>query len=127
MIVLDASAAVLGLTRSSAARELLSSESIGCPHLIDSDVAESLRKLVLRGDLKVPDAARALGRWARLGIERFPTVGLLPRVWELRDNVTSYDATYVALAESLDVPLVTGDHRLARAPGPRCLITTTRS
>lgn len=123
MIVLDASAAVLGLVADGTARELMASERISCPHLVDSQVTEAFRKLVLRHDITTGDAARALDRWRRLGIERFPTVGLLPRVWDLRDNVTAYDATYVALAETLEVAVVTGDHRLAQAPGPRCPIT----
>jgi predicted nucleic acid-binding protein len=53
-------------------------------------------------------------------------VGLLGRIWELRDNVTAYDATYVALAEALDCSLVTADARLARASGPLCPITVLR-
>jgi predicted nucleic acid-binding protein len=54
-------------------------------------------------------------------------VGLLGRVWELRENVTAYDACYIALAEALDVPLVTADARLGLAAGPRCQITVIRS
>ncbi len=127
MIVLDASAAVLGLVADGAARELMASERIGCPHLVDPEVTEALRKLVLRGEIRATDAGRALDRWSRLGIERFATVGLLRRVWELRDNITAYDATYIALAETLEAPVVTGDRRLAQAPGPRCLITTVRT
>ena len=52
--------------------------------------------------------------------------GLLSRIWELRDNVSAYDATYVAVAEALEAPLVTADGRLARAPGPRCTVTVVR-
>lgn len=61
--------------------------------------------------------------WARLGVQRIDTIGLLPRVWELRDNLTAYDATYVAVAEALDADLVTADQRLTRAPGIRCSTT----
>ncbi len=64
--------------------------------------------------------------WQRLGLERVGVSGLLGRVWELRENLSAYDATYVALAEALESPLVTADGRLARAPGPRCTITLVR-
>jgi len=59
---------------------------------------------------------------ADLPLERAPSVPLLPRCWELREKVTFHDAAYVALAELLDVPLLTADQRLARASGPRCTI-----
>jgi predicted nucleic acid-binding protein len=81
---------------------------------------------VLRGQIGADDAGAALARWARLGVRRFAVVGLLARVWELRDNLTAYDATYVALAEALACELVTADARLAQAPGPRCRITVVR-
>ena len=64
--------------------------------------------------------------WGRLGIERFGVSGLLDRIWELRDDLSAYDATYVAVAETLDAPLLTADGRLARAPGPRCTVTVVR-
>ena len=70
--------------------------------------------------------ASALARWARLGLLRFGLPGLLDRMWALRANVSAYDAGYVALAEALDCALITGDARLARAPGPRCAITVVR-
>lgn len=72
-------------------------------------------------------AWRATEVWMHLGVERLGVQGLLPRVWELRGNMSAYDATYVALAEALEAPLVTADGRLARAPGPRCLITVVPS
>lgn len=72
------------------------------------------------------DASRALDVWGRLGVERVGVRGLLGRIWELRDNLSAYDATYVAVAEALESPLLTADGRLARAPGPRCTITVLR-
>ena len=60
-------------------------------------------------------------------MERFGARGLLPRIWELRDSVSSYDATYVALAEALECALLTADGRLARAHGPRCPVNVVRS
>lgn len=59
-------------------------------------------------------------------MRRFAAVGLLPRIWELRDNLTAYDATYVALAEALACELLPADARLARAPGPTCPVTVVR-
>lgn len=75
------------------------------------------------GTLGGADAWAALRTWQRLGVTRYPMTGLLDRVWELRDAVSAYDATYVALAESLDCALVTADARLSRAAGPRCAVT----
>lgn len=123
MIVADASAAVSAVLRDGAARRLFGSDAVCVPHLVDSEVANALRGLARRGVLS-DDAARILlVRWAELGVERFAVTGLLPRIWELRENVTAYDATYVALAEALGVALVSADARLARAVGPRCPIT----
>lgn len=126
MIVVDASAAVLGLLNDGDARTMLREASIVCPHLADSEVAHALRTLTHRGDVKAVDATRALEVWGRLGVERVSVKGLLGRIWELRDHLSAYDATYVALAEALGSPLVTADGRLARAPGPRCTVTVVR-
>jgi len=124
--VIDASAAVLGLLNDGDARAMLSEASVVCPHLTDSEVAHALRGQVLRGEVAATDATRAIDTWGRLGIERVGVRGLLGRIWELRDNVSAYDATYVAVAEAFEAPLVTADGRLARAPGPRCTVTVVR-
>lgn len=126
MIVLDASAAVLALLNDGDARRSVMREAVAVPHLVDAEVAHALRAQVQRGRVGMRDAEVALARWARLGLRRFPVVGLLPRVWQLRENLTAYDASYVALAESLGCALVTADARLARAPGPTCAITVVR-
>lgn len=126
MIVVDASAAVLGLLNDGDARRSLASEVVAVPHLADSEVANALRSQVLRGTAREPEARDALDRWARLGVRRFAVVGLLGRVWELRDNLTAYDATYVALAETIGCELLTADRRLAGAPGPVCPIVVAR-
>jgi len=126
VIVLDASAAVLALLHDGDARRWLARETVVVPHLADSEVTHALRGQVLRGNVGADDALLALAGWARLGLRRFGVVGLLPRVWELRENLTAYDATYVALAEVLACELVTADSRLARAPGPMCPITVVR-
>lgn len=126
MIVLDASAAVLALLNDGDARRSLATETVAVPYLADSEVVNTVRARLLRGEVGADDAGAALARWARLGLRRFAVVGLLARIWELRDNLTAYDATYVALAEALACELVTADARLARAPGPTCTIIVVR-
>lgn len=126
MIVLDASAVMLGLLSDGDARRWLATEAVGVPHLADPEIAHALRGQVRRGAVAADGARVALERWARLGVERFGVVGLLPRMWELRENLTAYDATYVALAEALGCGLLTADARLGRAPGPTCPITIVR-
>jgi predicted nucleic acid-binding protein len=127
VIVVDASAVVLGLLNDADARRLMAEEALAVPYLIDSEVAHALRGQVARGVIAVQVATRALQRWTQLGVSRFAAVGLLPRIWELRENVSAYDATYIALAEQLDCHLVTADARLSRAPGPHCPITVLRA
>lgn len=123
MIVVDASAAVLGLLNDGDARARLANEPLAVPHLVDSEIVQAFRSQVHRGDVAAADAERALDTWVRLGIQRVGLVGLLGRIWELRDNLSAYDASYVAVAEALDCSLLTADARLARAPGPDCPIT----
>ena len=85
-----------------------------------------LRRQVQGGDVDIRRAALALAGLAALPLRRAPHRPLLARCWELRDNLTVYDASYVALAEALDVTLLTGDGRLARATGPRCRVEMLR-
>jgi predicted nucleic acid-binding protein len=127
VIVVDASAAVLGLLHGGDARDRLAGEDVHVPHLVDSEVAHALRGQVRRDRVPASDARAALMQWQRLGVRRYPALGLLSRIWALRDNVSAYDATYVALAESLGCPLLTADARLAGSPGIRCQIVTVRS
>ena len=122
MIVLDASAAVEVLLQTAAgapmtARLLDPAESLHAPHLLDVEVAQILRRFVRRGEV-VPDRARqALDDLASLPLERYSHEILMSRVWVLRENLTAYDATYVALAEILEATLLTRDARISRAPG----------
>ena len=99
---------------------VLESEGLAVPHLIDSEVTHVLRRLVQRGDLTEARGQLAVAAFVEISLVRWSVSDLRLRMWELRDNVTGYDATYVALAEWLRVPLLTTDRRLARAPGLRC-------
>ena len=123
MIVVDASAALSGLLAAGPSRELLASQQLHAPHLIDSEVASGVRRRVAARSLTADEGWATLDAWRRLGVTRYPVLGLLERVWELRDNLSSYDAGYVALAEALDCALVTADARIGGAPGLRCSVT----
>ena len=89
MIALDASAAVLALLNDGEARRLVAREHVAIPHLADSELTHALRGQVRRGRIVEHQARAALARWARLGLHRFPAVGLLARVWELRDSFSA--------------------------------------
>lgn len=102
------------------AAEQLAAGPLAAPHHMPVEVATVLRRAVLHGELSQGVVALALQDLADLRIELFPFAPFSRRVWELRDNVGSSDAWYVALAESLDVPLATLDGRLSRAPGCGC-------
>jgi predicted nucleic acid-binding protein len=123
VIVLDASAALSGLLNAGPARESLAGEQLHAPHLVDSEIADGLRRHVASHRIAADQGWAALDAWRRLGLTRYAMHGLLERVWQLRDNLSAYDAGYVALAESLGCSLVTADARISRAPGVRCPIT----
>lgn len=123
MIVVDASAAVRALLHEGEARRYLSAESLAAPHLVDAEVLQTLRRLAARNAVTPEEAERAVRRWSRLGLTRLAVHGMTGRIWALRHNLAAYDASYVALAEALDCPLLTADTRLAGAPGPNCPIT----
>jgi predicted nucleic acid-binding protein len=122
MIIVDASTALEVLLRTPAAaaveqRLFAPGQSLHAPHLIDVEVAQVLRRYAVTGQLDEERCREALADMADLPLTRYPHDFLLPRIWELRDNLTAYDAAYVALAEALDAPLLTRDQRLASAPG----------
>ena len=121
-VVVDASALIDALLIDGVARSRLATASLHAPELIDAEVLSVLRRLVLAGKLPEADALRALETCSRLGLRRHASRGLWPRAWELRTNLSAYDALYGALAEQLDVPLLTGDARVARAPGLGCRV-----
>lgn len=122
MIVVDASALVeAALRRStdeSVARRIFADDvDIQAPHHLDLEVLNALRKLVRGGLVSLDDSMRVLELLERVPIRRHAVTHLRRRIWTLRDNLSPYDAAYVALAEALQTPLVTCDGRLARAPG----------
>jgi predicted nucleic acid-binding protein len=107
-------------------RRRLREERLSAPELIDLEVASVLRRHEHEGRVGADRAQMALSDLRALRLARAAHRPLLPRCWELRRNLTVYDAAYVALAELLGVPLVTADGRLARAPGVRCTIELFR-
>lgn len=101
----------------------LGGEELAAPHLLDSEVTHVLRGLVRRRVLSDEQGDVALDGFLHLALTRYPADWLRPRMWELRHNLSAYDATYVALAEMTDATaLLTTDARLAAAPGPECYI-----
>jgi predicted nucleic acid-binding protein len=123
VIVFDASAALTALLNNGPARQMLANERVHAPHLIDSEIASGLRRQVHMKRVSVADAWNALNTWRHLVVTRYPVYGLFERIWEMRDNVSAYGASYIALAESLDCAVLTADGRLSRAAGVRCPIT----
>jgi predicted nucleic acid-binding protein len=127
VIVVDASAILELLLRTPAAaaiewRLFGGRETLHAPHLLDVEVAHVLRRYALAGEVSAERGCEALEDLEDLSVCRYPHNVLLPRVWELPANLTTYDAVYVALAEALDAPLVTRDRRLAGAAGHRARV-----
>lgn len=125
MLVLDASAALAAFlgtgTNSISIRVRIEApdESVHAPHLLDVEMLHALRGLVLRGAVSQARSEEIRADFASLRLSRYSHVAFLDRIWELKNNLSAYDAAYVALAETLGAPLVTTDARLARTPGIR--------
>ncbi len=127
MIVVDASvlANVVsddGADGRRARDEVRGAGDIAAPDLVDVETVAVLRKRWLSGTISDRRFSAALDDLEAIDLERYPALPLIRRSYDLRANVTAYDAMYVALAEALGCELVTGDRRLATAPGPRCVI-----
>ena len=130
MIVVDASVIAPALgddgPDGDRARARLRGERLAAPHLLDFEVASVWRRQVAAGAMEPRRADLALGDLASLPLRRAPHHGLLKRCWQLRENVTVYDAAYIALAEALGAALLTADRRLDGVPGVRCAIEVVR-
>jgi predicted nucleic acid-binding protein len=127
MIVLDASAAVDWLLQTSAGRRIekriySGNETLHAPHLLDLEVMQVLRRLALQGVVSVRRADEAVRDLLDLRLTRYPHLVFLPRIWQLRHNLSAYDAAYIVLAEQLGATLVTRDARLASASGHTALV-----
>jgi predicted nucleic acid-binding protein len=130
MIVVDASvvASALGDDGSDGqrARSRLATRRLFAPELVDLEVISVWRRAVQARRLGEQRARQALADLAVLPLARAPHHPLMARIWELRNNLTPYDAAYVALAEALDAPLLTADQRLTKAPGVMCEVELLR-
>jgi predicted nucleic acid-binding protein len=127
VIVIDASALLELLLQTPRgirveARLFRGQDEFYSPHLADVEVTQGLRRLVRAGELSPDRAAEAISDLADFDLHRHPHLDLLTRAWRLRENITAYDAMYVALAEALGAPIVTCDAPLAKAPGHRARI-----
>ena len=131
MIVVDASAILEVLLNTSASARLAdrlfgTDDTLHAPHVLDLEVTQVLRRYHLSGDLGADRSEEALEDLADLPLNRYPHDVFLFRIWALRQNLTAYDAAYIALAEALDAPLITRDAALARAPGHHARVELIR-
>lgn len=127
MIVVDASALLEFLLQSPLgarveARLFRDGDELHAPHLVDVEVTQGLRRLVRAGEVSPERASEVILDLTDLDLQRHAHLDLLTRAWSLRQNVTAYDAVYVALAEALDAAMVTCDRPLAQTPGHRARI-----
>ncbi len=122
MIVLDASAVVDWLLQTPAGQRIeqriyARNDTLHTVHLLDVEFAQVLRRLVREGTLARKRAEEAMEDLIAVRVTRYASVVLLHRIWQLRQNLSAYDAAYVALAEELKAPLITRDQKIAAAPG----------
>jgi predicted nucleic acid-binding protein len=127
VIVVDASVVATALADDGAAgwharARLLQADQLAAPDLVDVETVSVLRRRWLAQTLTARRFSTAVDDLADLALDRFPTLPLMRRAYQLRANVTAYDASYVALAELLECTLLTADARLAKAPGTRCRV-----
>jgi predicted nucleic acid-binding protein len=122
MIVLDASAVIDWLLRTPAGKQIESrifsrNESLHCPHLMDLEIAQVLRRLVRDSRISAHRAEEAIQDFSDMRITRYPHFIFLARIWRRRHNLSAYDSAYVVLAEELGATLITRDPRLASGAG----------
>lgn len=127
MIVVDASAMLEFLLQTALgtrveARLLRDQDELHAPHLIDVEVLQALRRLVRMGEVSASRAEEVVADLSDLDLHRHAHLDLLTRAWKLRDNVSAYDAVYIALAEAMEAAIVTCDGPLAKARGYRVRI-----
>lgn len=122
MNVVDAGV-IVELVAHDLAPERLGDEELAVPHLVDNEVINVLRRLVNNCTLTDKQGDDAFDGFTRLAMTRYPADWLRPRIWDLRHNLSAYDATYVSLAESTNATaLLTTDSRIAKAPGVQCRV-----
>jgi predicted nucleic acid-binding protein len=130
VIVVDASVLVTALADDAAdgrrARKRLSGERLVAPSVIDLEVVSAWRRLCAAGHIPPDRARQAISDLEAFPVERVAHTPFLKRCWDLRDNVTPYDAAYIAVAEAIGCTLVTADERLCSAPGARCVFELVR-
>lgn len=127
MIVVDASALLEFLLQTSLGarveiRLFRDQDELHAPHLVDVEVVQGLRRLVRTGEVSSGRADEAIADLTDLDLHRHAHIDLLGRAWKLRENISAYDAMYVALAEAIEAPMVTCDSPLGKAPGHRARI-----
>jgi predicted nucleic acid-binding protein len=109
-----------------ARQEFRRADALAAPDLVDVETVAVLRKRWIAGTVSDGRFAAAVSDLEQLDLDRYPALPFMRRAYELRANVTAYDAAYIVLAEALDCELLTADGRLAKAPGPRCAIRLLR-
>ena len=126
MLVVDASVLAPAIADQGAdgdrCRDAIRGQVLAAPDLLRVEVLSVLRRHAARGSITALQARNAVADLLALPVSVYPTAALLSRCWQLRGNVTAYDATYIALAEALGCVVITCDAKLANAPGPRCQI-----
>jgi predicted nucleic acid-binding protein len=119
-LVLDNSAAIALLKDTSESAQEIRSAEIYAPEVIDLEFASVIRKMLAQGKLGIDEATQLISTWASNGVVRCAHRQFLQRIWQVRENITAYDASYVALAEHLGFPLFTADLRLAKSAERYC-------